>query len=534
MSIPENPGSRLERYLDVIATGQGVKPANPQTRIERYLDVIAGNTVIAPYADNLTPYSEDSGATQSNPFILEGTGTGNGEDVVDTGSFAQIKSKNGNTIVYNQLVDDDTETVTIPSGHIYYAVISGTASIGTSDGTAISVTGGSDVVIDLSLWFGATDNIPDELAGDPDLFGRYWQGSLDYNEGEPISADGEILISRGRNAWDEQTEVGSLDWSTGQPVDMSGRYRSKNYCACIPNATYYCKAGGAIEFCFYTVDLGYIGTTSVNNTTFTTPAGACFFKIVNTASETYGNDVTISLYYSGESGYDQYYPYQILQVVDTGSEVLYDYDEKTPDGTIYRNSTRLDLGSLTYIDPDANGRTRCTETIAVSLPATAYNQLAPVKSSKFIAITPEQWYDSSKEGITITCSGYGAQELLGITSPSFIGKTAAEIKTLLSGIYAEFQNNTPTTEQGTPFEENVAIDDFGTLEWQITTVPQGCTIYYPYDYKAAIDTLLNMVNGVIGDIVTSAKVPDAPTTDGTYVLTATVSDGTVTYSWQST
>jgi hypothetical protein len=35
-------------------------------------------------------------------------------------------------------------------------------------------------------------------------------------------------------------------------------------------------------------------------------------------------------------------------------------------------------------------------------------------------------------------------------------------------------------------------------------------------------------------VVTSAKVPDPPSTDATYVLTATVSDGVPTYSWRST
>lgn len=30
-----------------------------------------------------------------------------------------------------------------------------------------------------------------------------------------------------------------------------------------------------------------------------------------------------------------------------------------------------------------------------------------------------------------------------------------------------------------------------------------------------------------------AKIPPAPTTDGTYVLTCTVTDGTPAYSWES-
>ena len=46
-------------------------------------------------SDNLTPYSADSGVTQTTPFIAQGTGCGNGESIVDTGSYAQVKEKLG-------------------------------------------------------------------------------------------------------------------------------------------------------------------------------------------------------------------------------------------------------------------------------------------------------------------------------------------------------------------------------------------------------------------------------------------------------
>ena len=63
-------------------------------------------------SDNLTPYSSSSGSEQHEPFILEGTGTGNGTSIVDTGSYAQIKEKRGNTVVVNQWVSDEGKTFT--------------------------------------------------------------------------------------------------------------------------------------------------------------------------------------------------------------------------------------------------------------------------------------------------------------------------------------------------------------------------------------------------------------------------------------
>lgn len=62
----------------------------------------------------------------------------------------------GATVNANQLVDSNTSSIIIPTGHKYYAVIGGTASIEASTGTVISVTGGTDIVSDLTAYFGST------------------------------------------------------------------------------------------------------------------------------------------------------------------------------------------------------------------------------------------------------------------------------------------------------------------------------------------------------------------------------------------
>ena len=62
----------------------------------------------------------------------------------------------GGTVAWNQLVGENTEAVTLTSGHRYAACIGSVWSIGTSDGTAIGVTGGTDQVFDLSVMFGTT------------------------------------------------------------------------------------------------------------------------------------------------------------------------------------------------------------------------------------------------------------------------------------------------------------------------------------------------------------------------------------------
>ena len=72
--------------------------------------------------------------------------------------YAQFENDTviGGTIAWNQLVDTNSETVTMESGHKYFSRISEVESIGSSDGTPISVTGGTDNVIDLTIAFGST------------------------------------------------------------------------------------------------------------------------------------------------------------------------------------------------------------------------------------------------------------------------------------------------------------------------------------------------------------------------------------------
>ena len=49
--------------------------------------------------------------------------------------------------------------------------------------------------IDLTLWFGSNDAIPAHLLSHPENWGRYYAGSLDYEPGRLVSADGTTLRS---------------------------------------------------------------------------------------------------------------------------------------------------------------------------------------------------------------------------------------------------------------------------------------------------------------------------------------------------
>lgn len=61
----------------------------------------------------------------------------------------------GATVAWNQLVDSDTESVTIPSGRKYILYHDSTYTLGTSDGSAITVSSG-DMFFDITLMFGTS------------------------------------------------------------------------------------------------------------------------------------------------------------------------------------------------------------------------------------------------------------------------------------------------------------------------------------------------------------------------------------------
>lgn len=83
-------------------------------------------------------------------FIFQPTGA----DLSIKDGFANIDSLQGSTIVWNQLVESDTTEITLNANQTYYCKINGISSIRTSTSNAtLNVTGGSDMVMNLSLMF---------------------------------------------------------------------------------------------------------------------------------------------------------------------------------------------------------------------------------------------------------------------------------------------------------------------------------------------------------------------------------------------
>lgn len=554
-------------------TNPGVYPDTAKTAIREMLgaagtEELENGELVPKLAENLTPYSEDSGTTQTQPFFLEGTATGNGESRVDAKqvpAYAFLQEKRGNMVCVNQLIDTSFTytdggiavvsfsngylTVTNPTGgnvyralstrrnfikgHKYlvflnkvdkdesvvpgvsYLLVAGTSTdltstsivtpandysgpVGFVFGTASAANSYYKAyiyIVDLTQWFNG--NIPAYLLSHPEAFGRYYKGSLAYEPGRLEPATGRYLTSVGRNIWDEEWESGTIAASTGVKVSDANKIRSKNYISITSSTTYYVKAPSSVVIFQYDADKNYIGyIEGVANTTFTTDSTCHYIYFVCGSSvspqTTYNHDITITEYYSGESGYDQYYPHEVLATIDTGTESLYSagsaYDSKVPSGLITRR-----IGSYTFTGNEtwtknSNGYQSSISGFSDLVKRPLANNVIfsnQINSAGLKGTSPDRLYVGTEvSGIGIATNGdvwIGSDDYANISN--LTGKT----------IY--FELATPTTEQGTPFQETVPIDDFGQLSWSDTNVPQGNQIFYPVDYKAYEDTLIKYTDG---------------------------------------
>ena len=109
-------------------------------------------------------------------------------------SKARLSTIEGNSVVDNQLVNTNTSTITLTNGHKYLTYVNGTWSYVNGTNQTLSVSGGTDMVIDLTQMFPfdtpttLTDNRVQALIN---------RGTIPYNVGEiKNSVVSEITCTR--------------------------------------------------------------------------------------------------------------------------------------------------------------------------------------------------------------------------------------------------------------------------------------------------------------------------------------------------
>jgi len=194
---------------------------------------LAGKADVDGYCEDLISGGAEQiiasvGVTDKVPYNFRASGGG-----ADIGNREDDKLVGG-TIVWNQLVDTDTEEVATVSGHIYLTVIGGVSSVSAGDGTAISVTGGTDMAFDLTKMFGAAiasyvNTLETGAAGAGTAWFRklFPKSGYAYNAGTLTSVRTGKHVTTGFNAYDHSKGTAKL--VGGIQYQITGAFTSLAY-----------------------------------------------------------------------------------------------------------------------------------------------------------------------------------------------------------------------------------------------------------------------------------------------------------------
>lgn len=295
-----------------VTTNNPVQPLNADVR--RYSVDVDGTEEILNSGEAVAPIMDihygDNPTLEDQEFMYRQTAGGTlvGESI-DKAYIERIK---GNTVAWNQLVDTDTTEVTPVNGRKICTIIGGVKSIITSDGSAIAVSGGTDMVFDLTLIYGA-GNEPSTVAQFEADYERWFGKPLTYEEYDAGSLKPVLVQSvktTGFNQWDESKRVNGhyISNSTGAEGNDSN-YSHTGYVRVLPSTTYYLMGVTSGQWgAYYDANKNFVsGYTFIPQRSFTTPANAAYVRITMLATDVSSN---ICINISDPSKNGTYEPYE--------------------------------------------------------------------------------------------------------------------------------------------------------------------------------------------------------------------------------
>lgn len=484
-----------------------------------------------PYltAGSAQQLTSDQVVTDQKPYLFRRTGAD---------ATREYDTLVGGSVVSNQIVDSNDTAVTLTSGRKYYTVISGTAAIQAGTGAPISVTGGTDMVIDLTQMFGSAiadyaytleQSTPGSGIAWLKSYG-FFGGYQAYNAGAMVHVSGvSEHVMTGFNQWDEEWELGAYNTTTGQKEASALNIRCKNYIPVLPNTTYYDNAPSDHWIIEYDSEHNRIwaGTRNAQKLFTTHEKGKFITFYMNTGyGITYNHDICINLSNPAKNG--QYEPYtEYSYILDdtltlrgipklSNGEIHYDGDTYAHDGKVTRRYALVDLGTLTW---NYSQELFVAVITGVKKPSTQTERNKGfIFSSTYMPDTQTSITSSSMTDKTALI--YNGSENMYIKDTFYTD--AATFKASLSGVYLLYELQTPTTETATPYQSPQICDPDGTEEYITDGIPVGHETQYPANLKGAIERIM-------------IQVPPAPAAAGTYMLTCTVdSSGSASYEWAAT
>lgn len=362
---------------------------------------------------------------------------------------------------------------TIEAGNAYIADGDGTTDI-LQVAPYTEGVGGSgtfySIVRDITLYFGGTlpadgDTVEKLQANYPELFVL-----SAYNAGSLVSTTVEGVESVSRNLFDNVWEEGYLNSGNGTIV-YSGAYATTDFIPVLPSTLFYIKgtqsAYDSVNIAYYDNNKNFLrfdgSVFGGLDTSFTTDAGAYYLRITITLSSTSKEGLCINKSDSLNGTFTPFFhntlslPSVTLKGVGTCVET---YDPETgvlDDGKF----ALIDLGTLNWSVKDST-RWFSWSLSDIAKPAVRNDVLANIMCA---VLMPETWnnsYDGKIVDRTI-CIGNEAQ--IGIYNTEWNGKTGAEIKTALSGVYFLYEKATYTPSTAiTPVDPFIEVEGGGTME----------------------------------------------------------------------
>ena len=496
-------------------------------------------------------------------YSVDGTITANGTstDVSSTTYFSNIQCNiiAGHTYIYliewkNNNADIDAKFIVggatsnlqyTELGYNQNGIILKATTNGTNPYTILRIPNGKTVsnlsvkvkFIDLTQWFASRPEIATALNGDAGIkwfLQNYPQATtLGYDEGTIVDTEDYEYQTTGVNLWDEEWEVLYTNFVF-----------SKNYIRVFPNTTYYYKNATELTSTLYYYDKDKALISQVNfatNNSFTTPSG-CYYIKFSYQGTTYNHDIQICNHFTETSIEQTYHPYEIYKdrvswaFTSTGKGKSAGKVADTKDYVNKKNIEkvgRVDLGTLDWTKGGTNFSAPFISVCGAKQPTNA--QTPKLLCSK--QMTPK-----SQDAISGNLGTFEAYITQGgylcwyYTLEDFVDGNA--FKTAMSGVILNYELATPveTDMTGDELGTNIPENDYG-VERKVPLSGNmfsgsATTIFYQdnvlrqiYNNKTSIDNLQGEVNNI------EARIPTAPTTDGTYTLKAVVSNGVVTYSW---
>lgn len=364
-------------------------------------------------------------------------------------------------------------------------------------------------VIDLTYIYGA-GNEPSTVA---EFVRDFPMPYYPYNAGTPMFSESASLISVGKN------QCPGLD----------------EYFPVIPGETYEVSgisAGGYLQE--FDGNLTLIKTSSeiTSATDITLDIRTLFCKVQAT---TYTNVFCYILWSTPGESFVEYESttvtlpnLELRSVPDfANNATICDVAYQAGGGT--RKVGIVDLGTLDWQYSSQNGR------FYVSFSGIKYKG-TDAKTNMLCSKYETSTYSANEDK---TISGASSVGVLYVKDSAY--SDAATFKAAMDGVMLVYELATETditTTENPGWDEYIPVDNFGTLIFtqspaQDIPVPQAYFIRYTVNPVEFLDALGENAGWDADNVALKSDivVPDAPTTDGTYTLKVTVSNGALIYSW---